>query len=420
MSFITLTACSLQGSNSPESSDTSMPTITSGTKSGVPNGQFDTGEFKATTTETHQTDRHTSRYVESFVLAEYLPLPFEIDGKLTESRGAVNVITPESLRYDLSREQIEVMGKNPPLYGFLNAAASSNDDSKAPQVAISHMVLRFNDPETALKAAQAQHELLITKGIPRSEESLPTPHNTTQIDGMPESLVSITQNGDKVVSFTPHQEYIIYTYALTSSDNSDWAFDYVKKALAAQTPLLEQFPSVKTEAGYGKTDELPSIDPGNVLTYAVPYLEDVPDTWAPGSFGPRGIASQFSEPQVMYNSLIENGIEHIGVQHSYVFHAKSESGARAFRDTFVDSNLRQGGKKYDEPQDVPDTTCTATPFASGIRYDCLVVHGNYVGYTTNSSETSQANDEETKRRVSQKTAAQYLIFKQNISLPHKR
>ena len=75
------------------------------------------------------------------------------------------------------------------------------------------MVLRFNDPETALKAVQAQHELFITKGITRSADSLPTPHNTTQIDGMPESLVSITRNGDKVVSFTPHQEYIIYTYA---------------------------------------------------------------------------------------------------------------------------------------------------------------------------------------------------------------
>lgn len=135
---------------------------------------------------------------------------------------------------------------------------------------------------------------------------------------------------------------------------------------------------------------------------------------------PRGIAAQFSEPQVMYNSLIENGVEHIGMQHSFVFHAKSESAARAFRDTFVDSNLGIGGKKYDEPQGVPDTTCTVTPLASGIRYDCLVVHGNYVGYTTNNSETSQANDEETKRKVSQKTASQYLIFKQNISLPHKR
>ncbi|MDO4686297.1 MAG: hypothetical protein Q4A92_07075 [Corynebacterium sp.] len=416
MSMATLTACSLLDTTKPEISATSTATFTPGTQSEVSNAQFDTGEYKVTTTEIHQTDKHMARYVESFVLGEYLPLPFEIDGKLSETNGALNILTPESLRLHFAREQIDVLEKNPPLYGFVNAAASRTEDATTPPVALTHVVLRFNDPETAQKTAEAEHELLIAKGLPTSEEGQAVPDTAMRIDGMRDSLIStgeLAEHGTTyVTSLTPHQEYVIYTWAQAPSDDAEQANNYVKKALEQQIPLLEQFPSVKTDAGYGKTDEFPSIDPGNVFTYAVPYLDDIMNTWAPGSFGPRGIAAQFSDSQVIYNSLVENGVEHIGRQYSYVFRAKNKSGAKAVRETFINSKLRHGGTEYDEPQGVPNTTCTATPFDSGTRYECYVLHENYIGYIANDSQTEQGNDDQTKRMVSQKTAAQHLIFQQ--------
>lgn len=421
LSATMLTACSMPEFISDaipgmgKSNSSSAPTSAESTE--PPKPKFDTGKFKTTPSPLKgDTNAETVRTVESFVLAEYMPLPYEVDPILIDTKGGYNVYGPGSLSMHLASNQIKLLEQFPPLYGFLNAASSQTEKVNEPRFAVNHAVLRFEDPETATKVAEAQHEVLTTVGPQLIEGADVTPEEKEFVEGMPNSLISSShQEYDDtfaVNTFTPHEEYVIYTWASAPAAEGTWSKDYVKKALEHQIPLLEQFPSVKTGAGYGKTDEYPSIDPGGVLIYTIPQPDDAEYKKVPGSYGPRGLSSQFTDPKRMHEILEQNGSKHIGKRESFVFRADTDFGAKAILNAFIDSNLRGGEVEYEEPQNVPDATCTMAEQPSGIQYNCYVLNGRYVGYVTGSSDTKKESAEEAKKTVSQKTAAQYMILEE--------
>ncbi|WJZ01432.1 DUF7373 family lipoprotein [Corynebacterium freiburgense] len=376
--------------------------------------KLDTGKYKTEPSVLKKdTDAEVVRTVESYVLAEYMPLPYEVDGILTSTKGGYNIYGPGSMSLHMTNNQIKILEQFPLLYGYLQAASSPTEKVNDPHFSVNHAVLRFEDPDSALRFAEAENVESLTVGPIFLENEPPNPGEKVEIEGLPNTLVTsnYAEYNDSVSfsAFTPLEEYVIYTWVSTPAAEAAWGPDYIKKALEKQVPMLEQFPSVKTGAGFGKTDQYPSIDPGGVVIYTVEAGED-DQKRVPGSYGPRGIASQFTNPKAIHDTLVQTGSKHIGRRESFVFRADNDFGAKSILNAFVSDNLQSGEVEYEEPQGVPDTTCTMSESTNGVQYNCYVVKGRYVGYVSGSSDTTKENIEEKKKLVSQKIAAQYMIL----------
>lgn len=218
----TLTGCSLMGIGAQDGTESSIMQQ----PPGETKPQLDTGRYATSPMNIAEaTDPTMARSVESFILAEYLPLSYEVDSALTDTKGAFNILEPENLNLHLTRKQVDILKQDPPLYGFLSSAAAPKGQSAVPQAAINHAVLRFHDPETARRVAQAEHDLLVTTGVSLIEGDQATPDEAIHIDGMPESFISTGQQDARqtvdVASYTPYQEYVIYTWAQAPVDNAD-------------------------------------------------------------------------------------------------------------------------------------------------------------------------------------------------------
>lgn len=419
LSATMLTACSLPDSltglvpgMSNNTSEAPASTEETAKKPEFDYGGYDTKPKKIL----KDTDAEITRSVESFVLGEYVPLPYEIDGIFTESRGAYTVFSAKSLAIHLSSNFVKKLEEYRPLYGYLVAAGSKTEKIQDPSFGINHAVIRFEDPDTARQAAAALHTEATTVGSVFLESDPPAPRTQVEIPGLPNTLASSSFNEydstTSYMAFTPHEEYVFYTWASAPQSEEARNGEFVKKAYELQIPLLEQFPSVKTSAGFGKTEEFPSMDPGGMVIYAVQPRPEDDKKNVPGSFGPRGIAGRFNNSKFIHDTLVQSGSLHNGKVESYVFRADNDFGARAIFNAFVSDNLQSGSVEYDEPQGIPDTQCTVEESNSGPQYSCYVINGRYVGYVSESADTTKEKQEEAKKKTSQKLAAQYEILKQ--------
>lgn len=416
LSATMLTACSL-----PESLTGALPGMSKSTSETPTSTEqkpaeptYDSGTYKTEPGKQIETTADLTRAVEPFVLGEYVPLPYEIDGILTETKGAITIFGAKSMALHLSQNLVHKLEEFRPIYGYLNSASSLRDKPIDPDFAINHSVIRFEDADSALRAAEGLHGVMITDGSKFMETDEPKPSTPITVPGMERSLISSSfqeyDNTTSYMSFTPHQEYVIYTWVSAPAGEEAWNDRTVKKALDLQIPLLEQFPSVKTEAGFGKTDEFPPVDPGGVLRYAVPYRDEDSPKSTPGSLGPRGIAGRFYNSKFIHDTLVQTNSVHNGKNASYVFRADTDFGAKSIFNAFVDDSLKDGAVEYEDPQKIPDTTCTMKEDSGGQRYDCYVINGRYVGYVSGDADQKTENQEAEKKRVSQQLAAQYKIF----------
>ncbi len=415
LSITMLTACSitekLGGALGGQEQETPPPTETT---TAAP--KFDTGDYRTTPNEPRgETDESLTRTIEMINLAEYIPLPYEIDPVVSEGIGSQPISGSGSMAITLTDAYVRILEENPLLYGYQNNAKSVTEKETDTGFSINHAVIRFEDPETAEKVAGAFHQEAITNGYRFSETDPPIPAPEIFIDGMPQTRVtSTTQEYNNSVAYTavtPHAEYLIYTWASAPADQEQWNAEFIKKAYEKQIPLLEQFPSVKTAKGYGKTDEFPPFDPGKIMPYVVKPLEDEQAPFV-GPFGPRGISGMFKAQETVHNSVIETGSIYNAVWGSIVFRADNDRGGQALLNTLVSRELELGRTEYDEPQGVPDTTCTTETTASGATYSCYVINGRYVAEMTIAADANTEDQEKKKKQLSQKVAAQYLIFQE--------
>lgn len=373
----------------------------------VASADYDTGKYKTTPGKLlRDTDESNVRSIESRVLSEYVPLPFEVDPALTQGALSTVLYNSPMLLVAFTQETQEVIvGKNF-LYGYYNAGLQPSDDPTVPAFAVNQAVLRFEDPESANQVVHELHQAELRQGDRNS--------GTYFIEGLPQAYISShvnDRNGAiKYSVFIPHEEYVIYYWTEAPDGNDTQQTDFISKAFKLQAPLLEEFPSVKTAKGYGKTDQFPSMDAGQILKYAVQPLEDEDPTFS--AYGPRGMAAGFVNPKLAYDTLVQAGSTYNARGGTDVFRATNDFGAQAIANAFISERVENGFEEYSEPQSLPQATCVEKLLVDGKEYGCTIVVGRYVGTGSVKADVTDEDQEAKKKNLSQKMAAQYLIFQE--------
>ena len=376
---------------------------------------FDTGGFKTEPREAYKDPTpETGHISEAFLLAEYVPMPYEVDPVLSKGKGGRAVFGAGNLALIASSRAVDMLKAydNRLQSGYYNSAEAPTARAVDPTMSMYQVVLRYDSPATAQEVAQ---KLAEESTAPVAEGELAVSYVPDSFPNMPNTYVSryaSESTGETNYStFTPYNEYVISTWTATPVGQEQWSRDYVKKAYDKQIPLLEQFPGIKTPAGYGKTTNYPPHDPNNIAIYALQTREG-DSAQVPGTYGPRGTASLFSNSKNIYDTLTQAGSVKNGKTVSLVFRADNDFGAQAILNSFMSNDLQVGAKQYDEPQGVPGTSCTENEEVSGTEYACYVINGRYVAEVSERTYTNKPQDKaEKKQLVSQMAAAQFEILK---------
>ena len=339
-------------------------------------------------------------------LAEFTVVPFEIDPELTSVKMPTMVMrSGKNLGVVLSTAAGDIAHQHQMLYGYVSTAATPTTKTTDPSRSVVQAVMRFNNPEDAGATAREIHQNLLTVDDGTGLE-------TEEIIGiLPHTLVSTGQtdfNAGPEISvnaFTPHGDYLLYTWAKAPAADKDWTAKAVAKAVQLQEPLIDKFPATPTRAqNGGQPAELPMIDQDKVLLYAIPE----PDAQAQlgddmAAYGPRGMAHRSTNPPLTYKILTGTGSEHNAVYKTSVYRAKDDAGAQTILTEFYDDLLSEGFTPAPAPQGLPDAQCATKDTVNGTQDYCMVANGRYVG---------EASGTDNKKDVDQQISAQYLILQQ--------
>lgn len=109
--------------------------------------------------------------------------------------------------------------------------------------------------------------------------------------------------------------------------------------------------------------------------------------------------------EVAEKSKIKHGVSTI----NKVWKAPEEVGAKLFQSVLIGDAEGWNYEEYEEPQGVPNTRCFERGGEEAQRYICVLYYGNFAVMSTLGNKDKPADD--AKKRLSQRMAAQYLIFK---------
>ncbi|TQF75195.1 hypothetical protein FK531_00350 [Rhodococcus spelaei] len=342
--------------------------------------------------------------VEGQRLAEFTIVPFEIDAQLTSPGTPGKVLRSGKEFRSISSEAADILANDKMLYGYQTNASTPTATNTDPSKSVLHAVLRFNNAQDAAKAAREIHTQLTTVD---TGAGVKTPET---IDILPNTLVSTSESrylaGPEVSvnAFTPHGDYLIYTWAKAPAAEKDWTAKTVAKALDLQAPLIDKFPAQPTkEQNGGKTAERPMMDQGKVLIYAIPEQDAMEAQFGDdmAAYGPRGMAHRSINPPLTYRVLTETGSQHNAVAKTVVYRAKDDAGAQRIFDEWINDLKSQGFADAPSPQGLSNATCVTQDTVQGTADYCLVVKGRYVG---------EAHALDNKKDADQQISAQYLIL----------
>ncbi|ELB91986.1 hypothetical protein Rwratislav_16437 [Rhodococcus wratislaviensis IFP 2016] len=271
----------------------------------VDTAALDTGSYPTSPApEFGRATQETILDVDGQRLAEFTVVPFEIDPELTSVKMPTMVMrSGKNLGVVLSDAAGDIAHTHQMLYGYVSTAATPTTKTTDPSRSVVQAVMRFNNPEDAAATAREIHQNLLTVD---DGTGLETAEN---IDILPNTLVSTGQtNFDagpevSVNAFTPHGDYLLYTWAKAPAADKDWTAKAVAKSLQLQEPLIDQFPATPTRAqNGGQSAQLPMIDQDKVLIYALPEEDaqaQLGDDMA--AYGPRGMAHRSTNPPLTFS-----------------------------------------------------------------------------------------------------------------------
>ncbi|MDH6287978.1 DUF7373 family lipoprotein [Rhodococcus opacus] len=366
---------------------------------------LDTGSYPTSPApEFGRATQETILDVDGQRLAEFTVVPFEIDPELTSVKMPTMVMrSGKNLGVVLSDAAGDIAHNHQMLYGYVSTAATPTTKTTDPSRSVVQAVMRFNNPEDAAATAREIHQNLLTVD---DGTGLETAEN---IDILPNTLVSTGQTifdaGPEVSvnAFTPHGDYLLYTWAKAPAADKDWTAEAVAKSLQLQEPMIDQFPATPTRAqNGGQSAQLPMIDQDKVLIYALPEEDaqaQLGDDMA--AYGPRGMAHRSTNPPLTYKILTDAGSDHNAVYKTTVYRAKDDAGAETILTEFYNDLLAEGFTAAPTPQGLPDAKCATKDTVNGTQDYCMVANGRYVG---------EASGTDNKKDVDQQISAQYLIF----------
>ena len=311
---------------------------------------FDTGGFKTEPLKpVPDPTPETGHITESFLLAEYVPMPYEVDPVLSKGKGGRAVFGAGSLGMIASNRAVNMLKAYDDRLqsGYYNSAEAPKARAVDPATTTFQVVLRYDSPATAQEVAQK----------------------------LAEEITAPVAEGELAVSYVPD--------SIPNMPNT-YAAHY-------------------TSESTGETN--------NIAIYALQKREG-DSAQVPGTYGPRGTAALYSNTKNIYDTITQAGSVKNGKAVSLVFRADNDFGAQAILNSFMSNDLQAGAKQYDEPQGVPGTSCTENEEVNGTQYACYVTNGRYVADVSDRTYTNKPQDKaEKKQLVSQMAAAQYEILK---------
>ena len=354
---------------------------------------LDTGTFPTTPRPPFTTvgDEFLGRSVEGQRMAEFVVLPPEVDPTLTESASMSTYVIKDgkSLGILLPGPTPQVAADNGMLVGFSTARSTPG---KANDSSLVHAVLRFPDAAAATKAANAMHQSVLGYDF---GNGLPA---VGKVNALPEALASTSESGGvfSANAFTPHNEYVIYTWASAPAAQKNWTADVIAKAYELQAPMIEKFPATDP-ANYANLE----IDVDGVLRYTLP-TEGSQSTSSLAVYGSRGAAHSSTNALANLENFTRTGTTHQAVDATNVYLSDTEEGSQQLRDAFLAEMKTENDMAEDAaPPNVPGAACLSAKTYSGTEYYCLVQFGKRLG---------ELGGLDNLPELHQMAAAQYLIL----------
>ncbi|MFC1473842.1 DUF7373 family lipoprotein [Rhodococcus qingshengii] len=392
--IVLVTGCSStsEGQANAESESGGSATVAA---QGAAPGEMDPGTYRTTPQADFGTvtSVNSGRYVEGQRMAEFVVLPTELDPLLTGPVGMSTYVIKSgtALSVLLTGKSPDIAEREGMLTGF--STSRSYEDKKADK-SIVHAVLRFPDAESAQRAAAGMS----------ADDALPSEYLPggvpTSIDILPDTLTTTRENSDGTFSsnsFTPHGQYIIYTWASAPITEKDWTAQITAKALEQQGPMIDKFPATAAD----KFAELP-MDIDNVLVLTIPEDDGNRTTSSDAVYGPRGSAHFSTNPTLTLDFMDKSDTTRMARSGSNVYRSENADGAATLFDLFKGDIVdTEGFTPSANPPGVPNAACFTKDTPQGTYNYCIVHQGRYLGEIS-------ALDDETK--VHQMTAAQYKIL----------
>ena len=392
-----------------------------------PGPELDTGSYS---TEPHkgwpETDDGLGPSAEITLLANNTLLPYEVNKDFKRGTASRRLWNFDSLSLDLpkvTRDRLAPLGDK-----FLVGYAYLADDG-SPDRGVGNFVLRFEDPESAQKAADAISETNLKEGSMYFFED--DPHRPGTVEDLPnynDATAVRTDDGKSVDAVTVHKEYLLMSTAFASDDNADaetkkWQGAYISEFFTKQVPILDTLKTHKTAAGYGFSDEWPALDPKDILKYTVmaPRDESVRALGGlPMALEPRGMAGGYKEVPEILSMIDQAQVEAMADMETTLYRTKNPEGAKLILATMHALGADLNHQPWDPPQEVQGMECWQDSRSTGTVYTCYLVYENYFAESSayegdKDPDAVEGSDDgkttmDPKLQLSQAMAAQYLIL----------
>lgn len=400
---------------------------------------YDTGSYRAEPHSGWPEDswEELGPITETTLIGGQTLLPYEVDESFTLGRAPQRQ-SKFGLFLQLLPKQIQekVTGLEPSyLTGYSHMASNADSTARA-----ENSVLRFVSPEAAEEAANLLHEAYLAEGGTDYSTDEHYPLENVTIPGNDKIRAVKDERGSVQRAFIPKDEYLLFTYTSNARmdtagnpielgpDAMDWMVEYAKNFADKQLPLIDLIPSHKTSEGYGKSDEWPAPDPDDILRYTVMKPEDEKAVGGvPMALNARQLAGQYVEVPEMLKMYDNAKVEAAATAETTLLRAANAANAGLIEATYKAIDANSGTltalEPYDEPQNVPGTSCYSSAEDGRTHYFCYLRYENYFAQASvvefdplkseiTTSAAPDAEEKDPKTKLSQIMAAQYLILEQ--------
>ncbi|MFE5289047.1 hypothetical protein ACFRAQ_29120 [Nocardia sp. NPDC056611] len=344
--------------------------------------------------------KELGRAVQAERLANYLPLPAEINPVVKYPPAAVNGAIRPFIDLGSNAVKIRTNAKAADLRaaapGFLSGYVTTGNSDKSPGLSyeFANTVLIFTDDAAAKAAAQALGQADFDAA----------PSDRLHLDKYPDAFVYLDKSYDfnaTVRSWYATGRFVIFGYVwddvMAETKVSDPA------ALLARVQLgidvipgaLAKFPAVAPD----KLTEQP-VDLDGVLGRTLrTVVDDQSERGIPGVYDRHGGLQIF--PGDDNAALFEKaGVDRVAFNGGYVFRARDAAGAAAI--VAERAGTSRTFRPADSPVNLPNAQCRkyTGPQRFSITYYCYVTHGRFAGEVA----ASQLLD------AQQRISAQYALF----------
>ncbi|MFE3795258.1 DUF7373 family lipoprotein [Nocardia tengchongensis] len=345
-------------------------------------------------------NKDLGRAVQAERLANYLPLPAEMNPAVTKPAAAVNGAIRPFIDLGSGAMRVRTNAKPDALRaaapGFLSGYVTTGNSDDLPGLAyeFANTVLIFTDEAAASAAAQALGQADFDAA----------PSERLHLDKYPSAFAYLDKSYDfnaGVRSWYATGRFVIFGYvwddlmAETKASDPAALLARVQLGLDAIPPALAKFPAVAPDQLTEQPVDLDGVLGRTLRTVA----DDQSERGIPGVYDRHGGLQLF--PGDDNAALFEKaGVDRVAFNGGYVFRARDGAGATAI--VTERGRTSRTFQPADSPANLPNAQCRkyTGPEPLSVPYYCYVTHGRFAGEVA----ASQLLD------AQQRISAQYALF----------